>query len=96
MRSIDIKNPIVKSSDHFADLWQRLAIATMQSLTVPFDLFCPSIQKDLEKRQCTGCKQYFASVAAVTQHGKGNGCAASLGIQAPLMLKMWMKWITKK
>ena len=42
-----------------------------------------SSQKDLEKRQCKGCKRYFASAAAVTRHGKGNGCAASLRIQVP-------------
>ena len=61
---------LVKSSDHFADLWQRLAIAARQSLIFPFDLFCPSMHNDLEKRQCKGCKRYFASAAAVTRHGR--------------------------
>ena len=33
-------------------------------------------QKDFGKRQYKGCKHYFASAAAVTRHGKGNGWAA--------------------
>ena len=71
------KPSTVKSTDHYADLWQRLALTTMQSITVPFDNFCPSVQKDLEKRQCKGCRSYFASTAAVDRHVKGKGCKSS-------------------
>ena len=42
------------------------------------DNFCPSVQKDLEKRQCKGCRIYFASAAAVDRHVKGKGCKSSL------------------
>ena len=50
----------------------------MQPITVPFDNCCPSVQKDLEKRQCKGCRSYFASAAAVDRHVKGKGCKSSL------------------
>ena len=72
------KASMVKASDHYVGLWQRLALTAMQLITVPFDNFCPSVQKDLEKRQCKGCRTYFASAAAVDRHQKGNGCRASL------------------
>ena len=59
-------------------MWQRLALTAMQPTTVPFDNFCPSVQKHLEKRQCKGCRSYFATAAAVDHHMKGKGCKSSL------------------
>ena len=78
---------LVKSSDHFAELWQRLAISAMQFMTVPFDLFCP-IQKDLKKRQCKGCKRYFASAAAVTRQVPRP--QISQGV-SPLVTTIWSR-----
>ena len=37
---------------------------------VPFDLYCPSMQKKLEKGICKLCRRYWPSAAAMTRHKK--------------------------
>ena len=59
-----------------------MAITSMQPIKVPFDNFCHSVQKDLEKRQCKDCRRYFASAAEVDRHVKDNGCTSSILIPA--------------
>ena len=72
------KLSIIKSTDHYANLWQRLALTAMQPTTFPFDNFCPYVQKDLEiKKQCEGFRSYFASATAVDRHVKRKGCESS-------------------
>ena len=35
---------------------------------VPYDLYCPSVQEDLQGRPCQACSLYFASKKMLQQH----------------------------
>ena len=38
--------------------------------TIPFDLYCPSVQDKLAHRFCSDCGQYFSTVSAKKTHRK--------------------------
>ena len=79
-----VPNPAdVKSTDHFAGSWQRLAMASMFPVDGACDNFCPSLQKELPKRMCKHCKHFFTSAAAVQQHTRGEGCPSLVGVPIP-------------
>lgn len=65
-----------RSTDHFAGLWERMSLINLAPLDVPYDTYCPSVQKELNKRKCPSCSGYFVSMAAVTRHRRGSGCPA--------------------
>lgn len=68
----------VKPTDIFPDLWKSMAIELLIPKTgyaeIPYDMYCPTIQKDIAKRICKDCETYLPSHAAVKRHRKGNGC----------------------
>jgi hypothetical protein len=74
----------VQLSDNFMTLWQRLgttltpAAAAVYEPQVPYDLFCPTITKELDKRVCRSCKLYLPSKASVTRHRQHGGCSGVL------------------
>ena len=73
----------VKSTDHFAGLWQRLALSAISPMDVAYDNFCPSLQKELPKRKCKHCNAYFTSAATVQRHTRGQCCPSLFGMPIP-------------
>lgn len=71
----------VQPTDKFMTLWQRLATtltpaaASAYESQVPYDLYCPTVTKELDKRCCRSCKLYMPSKAAVTRHRRHGGCS---------------------
>lgn len=53
-RSLNIKNLLPESAKHFEVL--------------PYDLFCPSVYEELNRRICTKCGIYFASIVMLNKH----------------------------
>ena len=41
---------------------------------LPYDFYCPSLNKKIESRVCNGCGIYYPSKAAVDRHRRGLGC----------------------
>lgn len=37
-------------------------------ISTPYDLYCPSVRNDLEKRCCSSCGIYYASVTRAAEH----------------------------
>lgn len=77
--------PVGSSSGTFGSLYQRLALLHLQPshkfLKMPFDLYCPSITADLEKRVCDQCGLCFPSQAAKRNHARMHKKSA-VSIQA--------------
>ena len=68
----------VKAGDVFPDLWTTISTKNLtKAADMPYDKYCPSIQKDIKKRVCKGCSIYHPSMASVDRHRKGKGCKAS-------------------
>ena len=40
-------------------------------MSMPYDLYCPSLRDDIAKRCCTTCGIYFASITKVAEHWRG-------------------------
>ena len=61
----------VKTTDRYADLWQRIAVNNLVPLndyeTLPYDMYCPSVKSAVKQRVCNLCGIYFPSIAAVKQ-----------------------------
>ena len=78
----------VKPSDKFPDLWKRMPIQSLISKTgypeTPYDLYCPTIQKNIDKRICKDCETYFPSAAAVKRHRRGDGCPGLVDVAADI------------
>lgn len=53
------------------DMKVILADAYKEFGKVPYDLYCPSVQKSLESRICAKCRKNFATVVMLKQHVKG-------------------------
>ena len=68
------------ASDRFAGLWQRMTLANLAPMQLPYDTYCPSVRKDIAKRKCRFCTGYFTSMAAVQRHRRGNGCPSLNGV----------------
>ena len=68
----------VKTTDLYADLWQRIAVTNLVPLTdykiLPYDMYCPSVRSAVKQRVCNLCGIYFPSIAAVKRHKAGDGC----------------------
>ena len=47
---------------------------------IPYDIYCPTIQKDIAKWIRKDCGTYYPSPAAVKRHRKGNGCPRSIDV----------------
>ena len=47
---------------------------------IPYDMYCPTIQKDIAKRISKDYGTYFPSHAAVKRHRKGNGCRSLVDV----------------
>ena len=66
----------VKSSDRFFRTYgndiQQL-IPWSGYTKIPYDIYCPSVQKDLKKGIWKDFQAYFPSLAAIKQHRKGSG-----------------------
>ena len=68
----------VKTTDHYAGLWQRIAISNLVPMhnhqILPYDMYCPSVKSTVKQRVCNLCGIYFPSIAAVKRHKAGKGC----------------------
>lgn len=69
----------VMKGDRFVDnIWRRLVISPLVPTTkydvIPYDLYCPSINKNIANQVCKGCGIYYPSKAAVDRHRRGLGC----------------------
>ena len=69
----------VMKGDRFVDnMWRRLAMSPLVPPTkydfLPYDFYCPSLNKNIESRVCKGCGIYYPSKAAVDRHRRGKGC----------------------
>lgn len=65
-----------KASDFFPNLGTRLLLDKMIGVpNMPHDRYCPSKQKNLDRRVCPECGIYYPSMAALKRHQKGAGCA---------------------
>ena len=47
-----------------------------------YDLYCPSLRRDVVRRVCEGCLVYHSSMAAVQRHRRGRGCEGPAVIEA--------------
>ena len=47
---------------------------------IPYDIYCPTIQKDIAKWIRKDCGTYYPSPAAVKRHRKGNGWPRSIDV----------------
>ncbi|XP_074114602.1 uncharacterized protein LOC141537487 [Cotesia typhae] len=48
---------------------QCLPIQPVQAfMSMPYDLYCPSLRDDIDKRCCSTCGIYFASITKVAEH----------------------------
>lgn len=63
------------NSDEYVSVYQRLALKedVLPPLartypTLPYDFACPSVQPMLNRRTCTQCKKYFASIKSLKSH----------------------------
>ena len=82
---VPVPNPRdVKPSDKFPDLWERMAIKSLIPKTgypeIPYDMYCLTIQKNIDKRTCKDCETYFPSAAAVKRHRRGDGCSGLVDV----------------
>ena len=69
----------VMKGDRFVDnIWRRLVMSPLVPPTkydvLPYDFYCPSLNKKIESRVCNGCGIYYPSKAAVDRHRRGLGC----------------------
>ena len=64
--------PQAKSTDHFAVLWNRMAINKFTPQNdyevLPYDTYCPIMKSAVKKRVCDLCGMYYSSMAAVKTH----------------------------
>lgn len=65
----------VKKSDRFLPLFQRLNLTVPIKLepgmiSVPYDMYCPSLLSETKQRTCKICGLYFASIKAAGVHSK--------------------------
>ena len=74
----------VKPTDKLPDLWKRMAIQPLVPKTgysdIPYDMYCPTIQKYIAKRICKDYETYFPSHATVKRHRRGNGCPSLVDV----------------
>ena len=66
--------PDRKFTDDFAGLWQRIAISSIIKDDLAYDAYCPSVDKDITRRQCQDCNIYFTGMTAVQRHRQGKCC----------------------
>lgn len=69
-----LPNDTTKNSK-FAPLFVRLALKVSVPHTrreVPYDFYCPSVQKVIEKRTCPTCHLYFASEKNMRNHKRNR------------------------
>jgi hypothetical protein len=66
VESID-RSKAVDNLKAFPSLFQRL-ILPQPVVDMPFDWYCPSLQKEIEKRICKTCKNYFVSQKSLQKH----------------------------
>ena len=65
-----------KASDTFPNLDMRVLLNKIDGIpSMPHDRYCPSVQKNLERRVCPQCGIYYPSIAALKQHQRGAPCA---------------------
>lgn len=73
--------PSENKNTNFANLFTRLAFKDspiMYSISkkqIPYDLYCPSVSSDIDRRVCLQCGTYFASITAADKHSESvHGC----------------------
>lgn len=78
-----ISKPDAKGQDNFASLLLRnyldLQIEDKRFISIPYDYYCPSVQKDLLGRTCEICGIYFVSKKGVKTHKSEIHKKASTG-----------------
>jgi len=61
-----------ETSSQFLSLFHSITVTLQPNgydkLTVPYDLFCPSVSALVAKRTCNACKLYFPSNVMLVQH----------------------------
>jgi len=65
-------NWMKETSSQFLSLFHSITVTLQPNgydkLTVPYDLFCPSVSALVAKRTCNACKLYFPSNVMLVQH----------------------------
>ena len=64
-----------KVTDHFAGLWQRIAISSKIKDDLAYNACYPSVEKDITRRRCQDCNIYFTSMATVQRHRLGKAAS---------------------
>jgi len=69
---IVIPPPESHNEEKFAPLMFRLSFSMHPewppTKEVPYDLYCPSVLQDVDKRTCDSCGVYFASKSSADKH----------------------------
>lgn len=66
-----IPDPEEHDGKSFAPFLIRHCLSIQPShafINMPYDLYCPSVRADLEKRCCSTCGSYFSSITRAAQH----------------------------
>ena len=62
----------VKASDRFVDLWKRIGIHQLISISgfsqMSYNFYCASLRAKLKNRVCKQCGIYYPSIAACKRH----------------------------
>ena len=65
-----------KASNTFPNLGIRVLLDKIVGIPgMPHDGYCPSVLKNLERRVCPQCGNYYPSIAALKRHHRGAACA---------------------
>lgn len=75
-KGLVIPPPSESKNTKFANLFTRLTFKktpikyTIKQKEIPYDLYCPSVSSDLDRRVCQECGAYFATISAVNKHSQ--------------------------
>ena len=64
-----------KASDTFSNLGMRVLLDKIVRIPrMPHDQYCPSVQKNVERRVCPQCGIYYPSIAALKLYQRSAAC----------------------